>query len=89
MGTMVARGPTGALYWRDPETPRATVRDGRSRAGDFVTLAAAGYVWFMAREDELPREVSFVPQLPRAPGPVGPGSGKLLRRVLREQAARG
>lgn len=161
-GVLVARGPTGALYWRDPEKQRATVRDGWSRAGDFVTLDADGYVWFMAREDDLikssgyrigpeevedalaghpavvdvgvigvtdpvrgqstrayvtlrpgqsasdalrreliefcrdriavyklPREVSFVPQLPRAPGPAGPGTGKLLRRVLREQAARG
>jgi 2-aminobenzoate-CoA ligase len=26
--------------------------------------------------------------LPRAPGPAGPGAGKLLRRVLREQAER-
>ena len=33
-----------------------------------------------------PREVAFVPRLPRAPGPAGPGTGKLLRRVLREQA---
>ena len=38
---------------------------------------------------KLPREVEFVPQLPRAPGPAGPGTGKLLRRVLREQAGRG
>ena len=37
----------------------------------------------------LPREVAFVPPLPRAPGSAGPGTGKLLRRVLREQAARG
>jgi hypothetical protein len=32
--------------------------------------------------------IAFVPQLPRAPGPAGPGTGKLLRRVLREQAER-
>ena len=41
------------------------------------------------RRIKLPREVEFVPQLPRKPGPAGPGTGKLLRRVLREQAARG
>ena len=35
-----------------------------------------------------PRDVAFVPQLPQAPGPAGPGTGKLLRRVLREQAER-
>src|SRR5262245_21751303 len=158
-GLLVARGPTGALYWRDPDKQRATVRDGWSRAGDFVKLDEDGYVWFMSREDDLikssgyrigpeeveealarhpavadvgvigvadpvrgqttrayvalragqgpsdalrreliefcrdkiavyklPREVAFVPQLPRAPGPAGPGTGKLLRRVLREQA---
>jgi 2-aminobenzoate-CoA ligase len=160
-GLLVARGPTGALYWRDPAIQRATVRDGWSRAGDFVTLDEDGYVWFLSREDDLikssgyrigpeeveealakhpavadvgvigvadpvrgqttrayvtlqagqtpsealrgeliefcrdkiavyklPREVAFVPQLPRAPGPAGPGTGKLLRRVLREQAGR-
>jgi len=159
VGLLVARGPTGTMYWRDPEKQRAAVRGGWSRAGDFVTLDADGYVWFMSREDDLikssgyrigpeeveealakhpavadvgvigvadpvrgqntrayvalqpgqapsdalrreliefcrdriavykwPREVAFVPQLPRAPGPAGPGTGKLLRRVLREQA---
>jgi 2-aminobenzoate-CoA ligase len=137
------------------------VRNGWSRAGDFVTVDEDGYVWFLSREDDLikssgyrigpeeieealakhpavadvgvigvldrirgqntracvvlqagqapseplrreliefcrdkvavyklPREVVFAPQLPRAPGPAGPGTGKLLRRVLREQAAR-
>jgi len=161
VGLLVARGPTGALYWRDPEKQRATVHDGWSRVGDFVTLDEDGYVWFLSREDDLikssgyrigpeeveealakhpavadvgvigvtdpvrgqstrayvtlqsgqapsealrgeliefcrdkiavyklPREVAFISQLPRAPGPAGPGTGKLLRRVLREQAAR-
>jgi 2-aminobenzoate-CoA ligase len=37
---------------------------------------------------KLPREILFVRHLPRAPGPAGPGTGKLLRRVLREQAGR-
>jgi 2-aminobenzoate-CoA ligase len=161
VGLLVARGPTGALYWRDSDKQRATVRDGWSRAGDFVTLDEDGYVRFLSREDDLikssgyrigpeeveealakhpavadvgvigvadpvrgqttrayvtlqagqtpsealrgeliefcrdkiavyklPREVAFVPQLPRAPGPAGPGTGKLLRRILREQAGR-
>jgi acyl-coenzyme A synthetase/AMP-(fatty) acid ligase len=34
---------------------------------------------------KLPREVEFVPAVPRAPGPAGPGTGKLLRRVLRDK----
>jgi 2-aminobenzoate-CoA ligase len=37
---------------------------------------------------KLPREVVFADQLPRAPGPAGPGTGKLLRRVLRDKAPR-
>jgi acyl-coenzyme A synthetase/AMP-(fatty) acid ligase len=35
---------------------------------------------------KLPREVVFVDSVPRAPGPAGPGTGKLLRRVLRAAA---
>ncbi len=34
---------------------------------------------------KLPREVEFVETVPRAPGPAGPGTGKLLRRVLRDK----
>jgi len=34
---------------------------------------------------KLPREVEFMDKLPRAPGPGGPGTGKLLRRVLRQR----
>jgi acyl-coenzyme A synthetase/AMP-(fatty) acid ligase len=36
---------------------------------------------------KLPRDVEFVDKMPRAPGPGGPGTGKLLRRVLRQQEA--
>jgi acyl-CoA synthetase (AMP-forming)/AMP-acid ligase II len=35
---------------------------------------------------KLPRELVFVDSVPRAPGPAGPGTGKLLRRVLRDAA---
>lgn len=162
VGFLIARGPTGTLYWRDPDKQRSAVRDGWCRAGDVVTMDEDGYVWFLSREDDLikssgyrigpeeieealakhaavadagvigvpdplrgqncrayvvlkagtqpsealkgeliefcrdkiavyklPREVEFVPQLPRAPGPAGPGTGKLLRRVLRAQAKGG
>src|SRR3989441_12965382 len=34
---------------------------------------------------KLPREVEFMDKLPRAPGPGGPGTGKLLRRGLRQR----
>ena len=156
VGLLIARGPTGTVYWRDPEKQRSAVWNGWCRAGDFVTLDEDGYVWFLSREDDLikssgyrigpeeiedalrkhaavadagvigvpdpvrghntrayvvlhptvtpsddlkrqliehcrgeiavyklPREIEFTDQLPRAPGPAGPGTGKLLRRVLR------
>ena len=158
IGHFMARGPTGTVYWRDPDKQRSAVRQGWCRAGDFVTMDEDGYVWFMSREDDLikssgyrigpeeiedavsrhpsvadccvigvpdpvrgqntrayvvlkpgvaaaealkreliescrehlavyklPREVEFVEAVPRAPGPSGPGTGKLLRRVLRDR----
>jgi 2-aminobenzoate-CoA ligase len=158
VGLLIARGPTGTVYWRDPDKQRSAVKNGWCRAGDFVTMDEDGYVWFLSREDDLikssgyrigpeeieealakhplvadvgvigvpdpvrgqntrayvvlkagnapsealkqemidfcrdkiavyklPREVEFVDSLPRAPGPAGPGTGKLLRRVLRER----
>ena len=36
---------------------------------------------------KLPREIEFIDKMPRAPGPGGPGTGKLLRRVLRQREA--
>jgi 2-aminobenzoate-CoA ligase len=157
-GQLIARGPTGTVYWRDPEKQRSAVRDGWCRAGDMVSMDEDGYIWFLAREDDLikssgyrigpeeiedvmvthpavadacvigvpdpvmgqktkafvvlkpgtqgtealgkelvehcrgkiavyklPRDVEFVAQVPRAAGPGGPGTGKLLRRLLRQQ----
>jgi 2-aminobenzoate-CoA ligase len=157
-GQLVARGPTGTTYWRDPEKQRAVVKDGWCRAGDMVTMDEDGYIWFLSREDDLikssgyrigpeeiedvlvthpavadagvvgvpdpvmgqktkafvqlregkqpsdalqheliefckgkiavyklPRDVEFVDKMPRAPGPGGPGTGKLLRRLLRQR----
>ncbi len=161
VGLLIARGPTGTLYWRDPDRQRAAVSNGWSRVGDFVTMDEDGYVWFLSREDDLikssgyrigpeeiegtltkhpavadagvigvpdpirgqstrayvvlapgvapagllkqelidfcrdeiavyklPREIEFIDQMPRAPGPAGPGTGKLLRRVLRSRTGR-
>jgi acyl-coenzyme A synthetase/AMP-(fatty) acid ligase len=82
----------GVIGVADPvrgESTRAyvTLRAGRAPSDalrrellEFRRDRIAVYKW--------PREVAFVPQLPRAPGPAGPGTGKLLRRVLREQAER-
>ncbi|MCH7895715.1 MAG: acyl-CoA synthetase [Candidatus Methylomirabilales bacterium] len=157
-GQLVARGPTGTVYWRDPEKQQSVVKEGWCRAGDMVTMDEDGYIWFLSREDDLikssgyrigpeeiedvlvthpavadagvvgapdatmgqktkayvqlkegktgsedlkqeliefcrgkvavyklPREVEFTDKMPRAPGPGGPGTGKLLRRVLRQR----
>ncbi len=158
VGLLIARGPTGTVYWRDAEKQKQAVKDGWCRAGDFVTMDEDGYVWFLSREDDLikssgyrigpeeiedvltkhpavadccvigvpdpvrgqntrayvvlkpsaaaaeglqqaildfcrdhlavyklPREVQFVESVPRAAGPAGPGTGKLLRRILRDR----
>jgi len=158
VGQLVARGPTGTMYWRDPEKQKGVVRDGWCRAGDMVNMDEDGYIWFLSREDDLikssgyrigpeeiedvlvthpavadagvigapdpvmgqktvayvqlkdgkaasdalkkeliefckgkvavyklPRDVGFVDKMPRAAGPGGPGTGKLLRRMLRQQ----
>ena len=160
VGQLFARGPTGTIYWRDPEKQRASVKDGWCRAGDMVNMDEDGYIWFLSREDDLikssgyrigpeeiedvlvthpavadagvvgvadpvmgqktmafvqlkqgkapsdalkqeliefckgkiavyklPRDVAFRDKMPRAAGPGGPGTGKLLRRVLRQQEA--
>lgn len=157
-GQLLARGPTGTVYWRDPEKQAKAVVDGWCRAGDMVSMDEDGYIWFLTREDDLikssgyrigpeeiedvlvthpavadagvvgvpdpvmgqktkafvqlkpgtqvtdalkqeliefcrgkvavyklPREVEFIDAMPRAMGPGGPGTGKLLRRVLRDR----
>ncbi|HET6922523.1 MAG TPA: acyl-CoA synthetase [Anaeromyxobacteraceae bacterium] len=160
VGQLIARGPTGTVYWRDPEKQRAVVKDGWCRAGDMVNMDEDGYIWFLSREDDLikssgyrigpeeiedvlvahpavadagvvgvpdpvmgqktmafvqlkegkaasealkqellefckgkiavyklPREVVVIDKMPRAAGPGGPGTGKLLRRMLRQNEA--
>jgi len=159
VGLLIARGPTGTVYWRDDEKQKQAVSNGWCRAGDFVTIDEDGYVWFLSREDDLikssgyrigpeeiedaltkhpavadccvigvpdpvrgqitrayvvakagiatgpaleqelieflhgrlavyklPREIQWAESVPRAAGPAGPGTGKLLRRVLRDRA---
>lgn len=158
VGLLIARGPTGTVYWRDEDKQKQAVKDGWCRAGDFVTMDEDGYIWFLSREDDLikssgyrigpeeiedavmkhpsvadccvigvpdavrgqntrayvvlkpgaapaagleqsiidfcrehlavyklPREIQFVESVPRAAGPAGPGTGKLLRRILRNK----
>jgi 2-aminobenzoate-CoA ligase len=53
VGKMIARGPTGTIYWRDNEKQKAAVKDGWCLAGDVVTMDEEGNVQFLSREDDL------------------------------------
>jgi 2-aminobenzoate-CoA ligase len=54
IGHFVACGPTGTIYWRDPEKQqRAITAEGWNLAGDFVSVDEDGYFWFVSREDDI------------------------------------
>jgi len=54
IGQFVACGPTGTIYWRDPDKQRhAITADGWNRAGDFVYADEDGYFWFVSRQDDI------------------------------------
>ncbi len=54
IGHFVAIGPTGAIYWRDPEKQRHVITpEGWNRAGDFVHADEDGYFWFVSRQDDI------------------------------------
>lgn len=54
IGHFVACGPTGTIYWRDPDKQRhAVTSEGWNRAGDFVYVDKDGYFWFVSREDDI------------------------------------
>lgn len=54
IGHFVACGPTGTIYWRDPDKQRhAVTPEGWNRAGDFVYVDKDGYFWFVSREDDI------------------------------------
>ncbi len=54
IGHFVACGPTGTIYWRDPDKQRhAITPDGWNRAGDYVSVDEDGYFWFVSREDDI------------------------------------
>jgi 2-aminobenzoate-CoA ligase len=61
IGRMVARGPTGTLYWRPHEENgrlmesqrHAVVERGWNVVGDFLHGDEDGYFWFVSREDDL------------------------------------
>jgi len=54
IGHFVACGPTGTVYWRDPDKQRhAITSEGWNRAGDYVLVDNDGYFWFVSREDDI------------------------------------
>jgi len=53
IGHLLARGPTGTLYWRDPDQQARAVWDGWNRVGDFAYADEDGYFWFVSREDDV------------------------------------
>lgn len=60
VGHFVARGPTGTIYWRDPEKQRqAITSNGWNRAGDYVFVDDEGYFWFVSREDDIIKSSAY------------------------------
>jgi 2-aminobenzoate-CoA ligase len=59
IGHFVARGPTGTIYWRDPDKQRHAVINGWNRAGDFVSIDEDGYFWFVSREDDIIKSSAY------------------------------
>ena len=54
IGQFVACGPTGTIYWRNPDKQRhAITAEGWNRAGDFVHADEDGYFWFVSRQDDI------------------------------------
>jgi 2-aminobenzoate-CoA ligase len=60
IGHFLVRGPTGTLYWRDPDKQRhAITPDGWNRAGDYVYFDEDGYLWFVSREDDIIKSSAY------------------------------
>jgi len=60
IGHFLVRGPTGTLYWRDPDKQRhAVTPDGWNRAGDYVSADKEGYLWFVSREDDIIKSSAY------------------------------
>jgi len=60
IGHFMARGPTGTVYWRDPDKQRHAIsKDGWNRAGDFVYVDDDGYFWFVSREDDIIKSSAY------------------------------
>lgn len=52
-GLMATRGPTGTVYWENPEKQAELVRQGWNVFPDVVTRDADGFFYYIARHDEM------------------------------------
>jgi 2-aminobenzoate-CoA ligase len=52
-GLLAVRGPTGALYWRDPEMQQRHVQNGWTLTGDICIRHADGWFEHVRRSDDL------------------------------------
>ncbi len=59
IGVLSVRGPTGTLYWNDPESQRRTVHNGWNRLNDYGYRDEDGHYWFVARTDDLIKTRSY------------------------------
>ncbi|MGH2544626.1 MAG: AMP-binding protein, partial [Ardenticatenaceae bacterium] len=59
IGILTVRGPTGTLYWNDPDSQRRAVRGGWNRLADYGFVDADGYYWFVGRGDDLIKSRSY------------------------------
>ncbi len=53
IGRLIARGPTGTLYWHASDKQESVLFNGWNRVGDFVYRDADGYFWSVSREDDV------------------------------------
>jgi 2-aminobenzoate-CoA ligase len=60
VGSMIIKGPSGALYWKPYEndekllrSQKSSVVDGWNRMGDAVYMDADGNIFFVSREDDM------------------------------------
>ncbi len=59
IGFLVVRGPTGTLYWNDPQAQEQSVWHGWNVVGDYAYRDEDGYFWYVARQDDLIKSGGF------------------------------
>lgn len=59
IGFLVVRGPSGTLYWNDPQAQEQSVWHGWNVVGDYAYRDEEGYFWYVARQDDLIKSGGF------------------------------